>query len=156
MAGLQRWLDGAERHRSTLGRVMATRYSRHMYLSDRLLNRAAALEAFDRVETQYVQSNFSTRIRRCAELAGDPFRDLVGDVDWWIDTFRDDRDDVAHHFGRRPRDEFSAQLYLAESAYCLFVLCMMRVSGVPEAAIARVAGHQWLRWIRRGLLATRA
>ena len=41
----------AERYRSPLGRAMATKYAGQIYVSDRFLNRAAALEGFDRIRT---------------------------------------------------------------------------------------------------------
>jgi len=151
MDGVARWLPLAARHRSALGRVMATRYSPSMYVSDRLLNRAAAIEAFDRNETGFENSSFATRLTRCTELAGDPFQDLVQDVDRWVREVKDDRDDIAHHYGRRLRHQTREQLFLSDSVYWLFVYCMMRLAGASDAAFERAARNPSVRWTKRGL-----
>jgi len=151
MDGVARWLPLAARHRSALGRVMATRYSPSMYVSDRLLNRAAAIEAFDRNETGFENSSFATRLTRCTELAGDPFQDLVQDVDRWVREVKDDRDDIAHHYGRRLRHQTREQLSLSDSVYWLFVYCMMRLAGASDAAFERAARNPSVRWTKRGL-----
>lgn len=154
--GIRRWLTVARDHRSALGRVMATRYSTSMYLSDRLLNRAAALEALDRIRTGSKNTVFATRLRRCAALAGEPFTELVGDVNAWVRTFKDDRDDIAHHYGRRSRRHTREQLFLADSAYWLFVMCMMRLAEAPTAAFDRLRNYRGLDWTRRGVAAALA
>lgn len=154
LQGIARWVPLAARHRSALGRVMATRYSPHMYLSDRLLNRAAAIEALDRNETGFENSTFATRLRRCAELAGEPFSDLVQDVDRWVQELKDDRDEIAHHYGRRLRHQTREQLFLSESAYWLFVYCIMRLAGAPDAAFDRASRHPSVQWTKRGLANT--
>lgn len=57
--GLRRLLVTASDFRTELSRIMATR-QRQMYSSDRLLNRAAALESLDRARTGHANSKFST------------------------------------------------------------------------------------------------
>jgi ApeA N-terminal domain 1 len=123
MEGLRRWMEVAAEHRSSLGRVTATRYARGMFASDRLLNCAAALEGLDRTITALSNSKFKTRLTRCSSLAGEPFLELVGDVARWAEAVRLDRDDVAHHFGRRTRSSSITTFYLWESLYFLYVLC---------------------------------
>lgn len=150
--GIARWLDVAARHRSALGRVMATRYSEHMYLSDRVLNRAAALEALDREESGFLNSAFATRLTRCVQLAGEPFNDLVGDVEEWVRKFKDDRDDVAHHYGRRLRSQTREQLFLADSAYWLFAFCVLRLAGAPQAVFDHAGRNPAVQWTKRGLV----
>jgi hypothetical protein len=66
-------MDAVAVHRSGLGRVAGTLYSNGMFMSDRLLNCAAAVEALDRLRTGYENSRFKTRLNRCAALAGKPF-----------------------------------------------------------------------------------
>lgn len=151
MEGIARWIPLAARHRSALGRVMATRYSPSMYVSDRLLNRASAIESFDRIETGFVNSTFATRLTRCVALAGAPFQDLVQDVERWVREVKDDRDDIAHHYGRRLRHQSRDQLFLSDSVYWLFVYCMMRLAGASSAAFVRAARNPSVQWTRRGL-----
>lgn len=145
--GIGRWLRSAWRHRGGLGRVMASRYARQMLVSDRLLNRAAALEAFDREVTGFAGSKFKTRMKRCADLAGAPFAGLVGDIDAWAEVIRLDRDDIAHHFGRRMKHSSADQFFLAESLYWLFILCMLRDCQAPAKVYQRIADHQALDWL---------
>ncbi|MBF8193399.1 hypothetical protein ITP53_48560 [Nonomuraea sp. K274] len=153
--GVGRWLESVARHREALGRVMASKYAKSMFVSDRLLNRAAALEAFDRAASGHSQSKFKTRLTRCADLAGNLFVWLVGDVGIWAEAVRRDRDDIAHHLGTRVKQTPSAQLFLADSLYWLFVLCMLRDARAPEEVFDRIEKHPELEWlgpkIRAGL-----
>lgn len=144
--GVARWLDVAARHRGALGRVMASRYMRSMFVSDRLLNCTAALESFDRDTIGYANSSLRTRLLRCAELAGAPFEALVGDVERWAVSVVVERDEVAHHFGRHVRKTGST-LYLSLSLYFLFVLCMLRESGASEQVVEAVPAHSEFRWL---------
>lgn len=144
--GVRRWMDVAERNRGALGRVMGSRYARGMFVSDRLLNCAAALEAFDRDSTGHITSSFKTRLNRCASLASVPFTALVGDTASWAEAIRLERDEIAHHFGRRTRTTGSESLYLWQSLYFLFVMCMLRASETPEAAFDHLQQHtEYLR-----------
>jgi hypothetical protein len=145
--GVGRWMGAADRHRGGLGRVMGSRYAKGMFVSDRLLNCAAAVEAFDRKLTGTEQSKFKTRLQRCADLAGDPFTNLVGDVSRWAETMRLERDDIAHHFGRRMRSSGSETYYLWESMYWLFVLCILRDSAAPEEVSSHLQQHGQYQWL---------
>jgi hypothetical protein len=139
--GIRRWMDVAEEHRSSLGRVTATRYARGMFVSDRLLNCAAALEGLDRTVTGHSNSTFKTRLTRCSSLAGQPFSGLVSDIPAWMEEVRIDRDDVAHHFGRRTRSSSIKTFYLWDSLYFLYILCILRLCSTPEAAFSRIQEH---------------
>lgn len=127
--------------------MMATRYSNGMFVSDRVLNCSAALEAFDRSASGNENSKFKTRLNRCAELAGDPFSSLVGNVDAWTEAIRLERDDVAHHYGRRPSNDVGRQHDLWQSLYFLFVLCMLRKSDCPHQAIEHLERHAEYVWL---------
>lgn len=147
MEGVGRWMDVAEQHRGGLGRVMGSNYAREMFVSDRLLNCAAGLEAFDRESTGYAASKFKTRLRRCIALAGAPFSSLVRDVGSWAEAVRLERDDVAHHFGRRMASTGSETLYLWRSLYYLFVMCMLRTCGATDDLFAHLQKHAEYRWL---------
>jgi hypothetical protein len=129
---------------------MASRYAKEMFVSDRLLNCSAALEAFDRDSTKREWSKLKTRLGRCADLAGNPFTNLVGDVSKWVEAIRLERDEVAHHFGRRMRTSSTTIYYLWESLYWLYVICILRDSGAPEDVFEHLQRHgQYQRLIRR-------
>jgi hypothetical protein len=139
--GIRRWMDTAKKHRGGLGRVAATRYQKGMFVSDRLLNCAAALEALDRDITSHANSKFKTRITHCSLLADEPFTALVGSVAEWAEAVRLDRDDVAHHFGRRTRSSSINTFYLWQSLYFLYTMCMLRLCNAPEEAFNHMQEH---------------
>lgn len=146
--GMEKWLKVAAVHRSALGRVMATRYGQSMFVSDRLLNCAAALEAFDRDKHgDGDQIEYLHRIKRCVSLAGEPFEKLVGDTDAWATAFKNERNTVAHH---KPRIIASSteQHILGETAYWLFIFCMLQEAGIEAAAFVRMMHHRQYRWLK--------
>ena len=140
--GIRRWMNVAQEHRGSLGLVTATRYQKGMFVPDRLLNCAAALEALDRTRTGYANSKFKTRLSRCTSLAGEPFTELVSDVALWAEAVRLDRDDIAHHFGRRTRSTSINSFYLWQSLYFLYVICLFRLCEVPQQVFTHIQEHQ--------------
>lgn len=124
---IQRWCSVALRHRGALGRVMATRYRSSRFVSDKLLNRAAALEALDRDTHNQDDRSFKQRMLRLAALAGDRFLDAIDDAESWATRFKDARVAAAHHSDRHADDAGHLDYYLAEVAYFLFVCCFLRL-----------------------------
>jgi hypothetical protein len=148
MSAVQRWLDVAAKYRSLLSAVMATRYSMSMFVSDRLLNRAAALESLDTKISGFINSSFKTRIARCGQLAGPEFIALIGsDVEEWAKAIKFERDDIAHHLGRHIRRDSPDQYYLSESLYWAFALCMLREMNAPQAVFSRIIKHQHMGFL---------
>jgi hypothetical protein len=126
---------------------MSTKYARGVFVSDALLNRAAALEGFDTLRTGARGSEFKTRLTRCADLAGEPFTQLVADVDRWVLVIRAFRNDVAHQLGQRSTQLPAEQYFLSESVYWLFVMCMLREAGAPSALFEEMSKHQLFQWL---------
>jgi hypothetical protein len=151
LTGVARWLAVAQKHRSTLSRVMATYYATNMYVSDRYLNRLAALEALDRTEGGEKNKSFERRLKWCVTTAGPAIDTLVDNTDAWIATLVSDRNDIAHHFGRRLREESAEQFFLAESAYWLYILCLLRLSDAPDAVFDDIVQHEKFQLLKRRL-----
>jgi hypothetical protein len=153
MPGVAKWLVVARKHRETLGKVMATRYAASMYVTDRYYNRVASLEDLNRQEAgdgnQTVSLN--RRLTRCAKLAGQPFTDLVVNVDEWVKIVKSDRDDIGHHFGRRQRQHTTEQFYLSESTYWLYVLCLLRLADAPDAVFTQITDNYRFQGLGRRL-----
>jgi hypothetical protein len=151
--GVASWLRAAAKHQRSLDRVMATRYAETMFVTDRLMNYAASLDAFDHVDHPDPERGkrvpYKTRLGRCAAIAGDSFSDLVGDRDRWVSAFKEARDDVAHH--RPAIDDSSLHYYLAESAYWLYILCLLREAQAPDEVFEAIATHRSWGWLRRRL-----
>lgn len=146
IAGVARWLQVAAANRTALGRVLSTRYSRGMYQSDKMFNCAAALEGYDRDKNP--KGTLAERLRRLAKQAGTPFQTLVGDVGAWVEKLKDARNDAGHHKARL----FAAStehLFLSESAYWLFVLCLLKEAQAPQAVFDHIGTHAHYRWLQR-------
>ncbi|MEU0452753.1 hypothetical protein ABZ322_06915 [Streptomyces sp. NPDC006129] len=146
-AGVARWLECANRHRSTLGRVMASRYQPGLFAADRLFHRVAAIEAFGRKRIGVKTVKLPGALKHCCELAGDDFTTLVGDAAGWSTIVKSNRDDLGHHYDRRPDQGGSAQYFLAESTYWLFVLCMLRDIAAPQAVFDRIKESPDWAWL---------
>lgn len=149
MGGVEKWLAVAGANRSALGRVMATRYQRSMFVSDRVFNCAAALEAYDR-DKHGDSVTFAGRLTRSAALAGEPFQALVDDVDLWVKALKDARNDVAHHKASMGASS-NEHLFLSPFAYWLFVLCLLREASAPSAVFDQITQHAQFRWLQRRL-----
>lgn len=151
--GLEGWLSAASKHRRSLDRVMATRHAKGIFVTDRLMNYAAAIEAYDRVgypdPKRGRRIEFKTRLTRCVSYAGEPFARLVGDRGKWVTAFKKARDDVAHH--RPAIDDSSTHYYLAESAYWLYTLCLLRAANAPGQVLDAIVDHRSCRWLARRL-----
>lgn len=72
--GAARWLDVAEKYRTMLGAVMATRYASKMFVQDRFLERMAALEGFHAAKSGMTSLGLLNRLQDLTETAGDPAR----------------------------------------------------------------------------------
>ncbi|MFF7931838.1 hypothetical protein [Streptomyces sp. NPDC007940] len=145
--GVRDWLEAAARHRTTLGRVMASRYRKGLFMEDRIFHRVAAVEAFARTRIGYNGVKLPGALKHCCELAGDEFAELVGDVEQWMRVTKSNRDDIGHHYGKRPDQGGSQKYFLAESIYWLFVLCMLRDANAPQAVIAKIKDHPEWAWL---------
>ena len=147
--GVARWLDVAATHRTSLDRLMATRYAHRSYLADKYLNRLVSLEAFDREAGH--SGTYLQRLRRCVEYAGVPISDLVPDTNAWTKRLKDDRNDLAHHLAELARQVSSDQLFLSESAFWLYVICLLRRAAAPEAVFGRISRTQQFQFLKRRL-----
>jgi len=149
--GLGQLLDAAGRYRAELRRVIATRREGRMYNSDRLLNRCAALESFDRQRREAKKGRFRERITACTNLAGEPFERIVNDTDTWFRVLKQRRNHVAHHLENDDEDDGFTDLVMADSTYFLFALCFLREAGMPSRVFDLVEDNRRVDWLRRRL-----
>jgi hypothetical protein len=154
MNGLAEWMRVAEKYRSPLGRAMATKYADGMYVSDKLLNRAASLDGFDRIRTGTDQGpHFANRIRQCIDIAGPQFESLVHDPTKWTTELKHHRDEIAHHYGRRMRQATEEQFYISDAAYWLLMFCLLRQASVADETFDKLVSHPKLRFLANKLRA---
>jgi hypothetical protein len=152
MNGLAEWMRVAEKYRTPLGRAMATKYAERMYVSDRFLNRAAALEGFDRIRAPG-HRYFADRVRKCIDIAGPQFESLVHDPTKWTTELKHHRNEVAHHYGRRMRQATEEQVYIADAAYWLLLFCLLRLASVADATFDKLLSHRKLQFLANKLRA---
>lgn len=141
-----RWMSMATTHAESILRLMSTKYSGSMYASDRLLGRAAALEALDRVDNT-ARSTFRERIERCANGATPAIAGMLGDVTEWSQAVKDQRDDIAHHIGRHSGYAGSTHYFVAESLYWVAVSCLLRASEAGQQALNALDANRTIRWL---------
>ncbi|MEU8674421.1 HEPN domain-containing protein [Streptomyces sp. NPDC048560] len=154
IAGVRRWLNTADIHRPLLGRVMSSRYNPHLFVEDRFFHRVVALEALGRhliKETDNPKKDPSLKwaLNRCISTAGPHFLNLVGDdTETWAGNIVTLRNDISHHYGKRPDQVGAPQYYLAESLYWLFVLCLLQLSSAPDEVYQQIRRHRQWSWLR--------
>lgn len=137
-----RWCALADDYRTAIGRVMVTRHRASQMLDDKLFNRAAALEGLDRIRHNHDRRSFYERMMRCQDLAGASFTGTMGAPDRWARALKAARVDLAHHTDRIPARNIERLHWLSESAYFLFVMCMLRLAGAPDSLFDRIAQNQ--------------
>lgn len=148
MAGVEGWIRVAQDNQTALARVMSTMYGDGLYIQDKLTNCLASLEWLDANRKKDKVKDYAVRLRRSAGLAGDQFIDMLGDLDSWVRLAVDYRNDLAHHYDKLYRNS-SAVLYpITQSAYWLFVICMLRMAGFPEVVFDKISAHPEFTWLR--------
>jgi hypothetical protein len=135
-------------------RARAAKYAERMYVSDRFLNRAAALEGFDRIRTRKGRGRYyADRVRQCIDIAGPQFGSLVHDPAKWTTELKDHRDEIAHHYGRRMWEKTEEQHYISDAAYWLLMFCLLRQASVADATFDKLLAHRKLRSLANKLRA---
>jgi hypothetical protein len=150
MDGVGRWLAVAEKYRTELSRVMATRYSVTMFLEDRIMNVSAALDSLDKVrrETGKAKVDYVDRITACMDLAGESFTNLIEqDSREWAKAVKETRHDLAHHRERFRLSDSVGERLQAEQLFWLFAMCTLRLAEAPPALFDGVANHAQVRWL---------
>ncbi|MGI5421217.1 HEPN domain-containing protein [Actinomadura luteofluorescens] len=145
---LARWINTCNTYRSHLGRVMATKHQRRLYLEDRFFGRAVALESLHRAHTGIAERNYVDRIKDYIANVEDQFRQLVpiGRFDTWAKTVKDDRNNIAHHLGRNIHQDQSELYYFGEAVYWLFILNYLKITGVPVAVFDQIIDNRHFKW----------
>jgi hypothetical protein len=161
--GVQRWLETARTYRTELRRVMATRYTDSMYLEDRIMNICASLERFDKERrpdapqvlhgARLGEPWFIDRVLECITFAGEEFSHLIVErAEVWAVKLRDARNQLAHHDDPFRTTGRVGEHVLAEQAYWLFVMCMLRACAAPESTFGSIMKHRQITWLREQAL----
>jgi hypothetical protein len=92
-----------------------------------------------------------TRLVELCDLAGKPIAELLPNVNDWCEKAKEERHNLAHHYGRTIHQASAELLYSSEVAYWLFVLCLLRLADAPGAVFDHVAANPDFRWLRERL-----
>ena len=93
-----------------------------------------AAETFERIRrNQKVRLNDA--LRELISAVGEPFRDLVADVDRWASRIARTRDNYVVHPGLRGNPDGKDLYWKTEAVYTLVVLRLLRECGLHEAAL---------------------
>ena len=139
------WLRVAEINRTALARVMSVIYGADSYLQDKLINCLVSLESFDRnlragiaVETEE-DGYHRTRLQRNIDLAGQPFRTVIGEYEFeWIKIAKLHRNGLAHHLEQIFNSPTTTVYLMTQSAFWLFVLCIFRTAQFPQSVFQKI------------------
>ncbi|WP_412516894.1 hypothetical protein K8Z49_43120 [Actinomadura madurae] len=152
--GIVRWMEACKKYRSQLGRVMATKYNRYLYVSDKFFGRAAALESLHKAVSGKSNMTYRNRILECIGDVSAHFKLLVPDNKFnrWATVIKDDRNNIAHHAGRILHQHEAELYFFGEAAYWLFVLYYLKIGDAPNAALDRVTENGHFKWTAQRML----
>lgn len=155
--GVGKWMLVADRYRSELRRIMATRYNPTMFVEDRVANCVAALESFDRTRrnSKDRDTDLVERLRNCVSYADSPFPDLLGgeSIAAWTERAKNHRHALGHHL-----DRFRAGTYLVEREFgdqllWLAELCLLREADAPPVVFERISSDRHFQWVAQRAMA---
>ncbi len=150
LPAVTRWLQVARKYDHQISQVLATRY-RQALVSDQLLNRVAALEGFHKLWSAVPRGpTLRERLVSCGELAGVPFFRLVPDVEGWAAAAVAERNDVGHG-SRSGTFEASRSFFIADAAYWLFVMCLLREMEAPAVVFDSIVALPRFTWLKHNL-----
>jgi hypothetical protein len=82
---------------------------------------------------------------------GGPIAKLLPDVNAWCEKAKDERNNLAHHYGRTIHLDSTELLYSSEVAYWLFMLCLLRLADAPNAVFDHITANPDFGWLRERL-----
>ena len=144
---MARWFDVYEKYSTVIDTVMASWLQPVLFDTNRFFNAVTSAEALVRIRVQKQNVNFKHELVSLCELAGDEFNQLVRNVDLWVSRVIELRNNKVVHPGIWSDSRlWPSDLYwIAESIYCLVIICLLRVMETPNETLARVPTHQRFR-----------
>ncbi len=144
---LARWFDVYEKYSTVIDTVMASWLHPVLFDMNRFFNAVTSAEALARIRAQRQNVNFKRELASLCELAGHELTQLVGNVDSWISRVITLRNNKVVHPGIWSDSQlWPSDLYwIAESIYCLVIMCLLRVMETPNETLARFPAHRRFR-----------
>ena len=146
---MARWFDVYEKHSAVVDTVMASWLQPDLFDMNRFFNAVTSAETLVRIRIKRQTFNFNHELASLCEFAGNEFTQLVGDVDLWKSRVIKLRNNKVVHPGIWSDSQlWPSDLYwIAESIYCLVIICLLRMMEAPNQTLARFPAHQRFRQV---------
>ena len=139
--GLASWIDVTGKYHAVVSHLVSHWYQEPLYVETRFNTLVIAAESMLRIRHGEHKVDLRKGLNELANEVGQPFLDLVGDVDAWAQKVVVARINNVVHRGLREHDR--PPLYvLSQSLYFLTVLCLLRECGVKSATFDRIQHSQ--------------
>lgn len=153
--GIGRWLTKSKEFWPVVAALMSRWYAPDLYDELQFFNMVTAVEAFERIRQHQRQRRGKTyleqALRTLVNLAGTPFRALVGDVDRWAKRVVRTRNEHVVHRGLRGDPDGESLYWLTGSVYALVVLCLLRECNVLDENMPSPERCPWMATVARKL-----
>ena len=147
--GVAKWLKVAGRYRIAVGALVGNLYAPSPYPTSRFFNACTAAETFRRIQLGKQHLNLARELGVLAQLAGDAFKDCVGDVDKWARRVAYIRVNSVVHPGLHKDADAHKMDFLADSLHLLVVLCLLAECGVQEEAEQTIRSSERFYQLKR-------
>ena len=150
--GVAKWLTVASRYRIAIGALVGNLFAPSPYPTSRFFNACTAAETFRRIQLGTQNLNLARELLVLARLAGDAFKDCVGDVDTWAKRVVSIRVNSVVHPGLHQDADAHELDFLADSLHLLVVLCLLAKCGVQDEAEETIRSSErfyQLKWASR-------
>lgn len=150
MEGVAKWLEVTSRYRIAIGALVSNLYAPSPYVDNRFFNACTAAEALRRIQLGEQNLNLARELTVLAQLAGDVFQELVGDVDKWAKRVVQTRINIVVHRGLQGGANAYDVIWLADSLHLLVVMCLLAECGVQKMAEERVRHSERYYLLKQG------
>ena len=147
--GVANWLKVTSRYRIAVGALVGNLYAPSPYPTSRFFNACTAAETFRRIQLGKQDLKLARELRELAMLAGDAFKDCVGDVDKWAKRVVSIRVNSVVHPGLHQNADAHELDFLADSLHLLVVLCLLAECGVQEQAEQTIRSSERVYQLKR-------
>ena len=134
LEGIARWLTVWKKFSLCAGTLTSRWYTPQTEYSD-FFSTVTAAETFERIRRNDQIVKLNDALRELISAVGEPFRDLVADVDRWANRIARTRDNYVVHPGRHGNPDGEDLYWKTEAVCTLVVLRLLRECGLQEAAL---------------------
>lgn len=156
LQGVGRWLTMVKKFWPAIASLTSRWYAPDLYDELQFFSMVTAAEAFERIRLDKQQVKLKPALMTLADLAGPPFRSVVGDVNGWATRVVRTRKEHVVHFGLCDAPDGESLYWLTSSLYVLVVLCLLRQCDVPVKNLPTPKNSHWMGTVANRLRRTQA